>query len=310
MTQPISTTPGLIILLGSGETLPSSGTTHDYVLQRLPKSPKLRVVETPAGFEPNSQAVALKIKTFLERRLQNYKPDIALVAARKQGTSHSPDDPEITAPLYNADEILFGPGSPTYCARQLKNSLALAITAARHRLGAAILLSSASTLAFGHFTMPVYEIYKVGQDLHWQEGLNFWQPLGLDFTVIPHWNNNDGGQDLDTSRCYLGQARFQALQNLLPAEHIIVGIDEHTSLVINFGEGRCLVGGRGVVHILRGQDGQHFPAGSDFSLDLLGQWHLPDPLATGIPDEVWQEAIERQTAAQTAVPPTPTNGRS
>lgn len=67
---------GLICILGSGETLASSGKTHEYVAQRLPDEPNIVILETPAGFEPNSADVATKIKTFLERRLQNYKPQI------------------------------------------------------------------------------------------------------------------------------------------------------------------------------------------------------------------------------------------
>ena len=112
--------PGLIVLLGSGETLPSSGKTHEFVAQRLPKSPRIVVLETPAGFEPNSDAVAGKIKDFLARRLQNYKPVIDVLPARRRGTPFSPDNPDIVAPILKADEILLGPGSPTYGARQLQ----------------------------------------------------------------------------------------------------------------------------------------------------------------------------------------------
>ncbi|HSH05713.1 MAG TPA: cysteinyl-tRNA synthetase [Anaerolineae bacterium] len=291
--------PGLIVLLGSGETLPSSGKTHEYVAQQLPEAPNIRIVETPAGFEPNTAAVAGKIKTFIERRLQNYDPNVKLIPARKQGTSHSPDNVTIVKDLYYADEIMFGPGSPTYCARQLKNTAALHITAARHRLGATLFLSSASTLAFGRFTMPVYEIYKVGQDLHWQHGLNFWHPLGLDFSVIPHWNNNDGGDNLDTSRCYLGQDRFNALYAMLPPEHTILGIDEHTSIIIDLAHQCCQVMGHGAVHIIRGGQEQHFTAEAEFSLNHLGQWQRPNPISANIPDEIWTQAVtineERQT---------------
>ena len=51
-------------------------------------------------------------------------------------------------------------------------------------------------MASGRYTLPVYEIYKVGQDLHWIDGLSFFGDFGLRLSVIPHWNNNDGGQEL------------------------------------------------------------------------------------------------------------------
>ena len=66
------TKPGLIALLGSGETLPSSGKTHEYLAKALPENPKISILETPAGFELNADRVAGKIGEFLEVRLQNY----------------------------------------------------------------------------------------------------------------------------------------------------------------------------------------------------------------------------------------------
>ena len=67
-------TPGLIVLLGSGETLPSSGNTHEFVAKNLPASPKIAILETPAGFELNADKVAERIGDFLKVRLQNYAP--------------------------------------------------------------------------------------------------------------------------------------------------------------------------------------------------------------------------------------------
>ena len=63
--------PGLVVLLGSGETLPFSGKIHEFVAQRLPKHGNVAILETPAGFEPNCDQVAGKIKSYLEQRLQN-----------------------------------------------------------------------------------------------------------------------------------------------------------------------------------------------------------------------------------------------
>ena len=101
-----------------------------------------------------------------------------------------------------------GPGSPTYTARQLTGSLAYEIIQARQRTGAALVLASAATIAFGCQTMPIYEIYKAGMDLHWQPGLNYFQQFGLDLVIVPHWNNAEGGAELDTSRCFMGAGRF------------------------------------------------------------------------------------------------------
>ena len=262
-------------MLGSGETLPSSGKAHEYIAKACPDQPHIAILETPAGFEPNSAAVAGKIKEFLDRRLQNYKAKIDVLPARKRGTPFSPDNLDVLTPLLTADEVLMGPGSPTYAARQLRNSLALRLMQAGHFLGKHIFFSSASTLAVSRFTMPVYEIYKTGEDLHWKDGANFLGTFGLKTAVIPHWNNTDGGSDLDTSRCYMGQARFEKLLEMLPTDVTVIGIDEHTSLILDFELGECKVLGNGTVTVIR-EDEQVYPTGSSFSLDELGEWHLPE----------------------------------
>ncbi len=281
------------MLLGSGETMPTSGKTHEFVAKRLPNNGRITILETPSGFEPNSNLVAGKIKTYLEKRLQNYNLDIQLLPARKKGTQFSPDNPEIVAPVYQADEILLGPGSPTYCVRQLQDSLALDIIKARHRLGATLFLSSSAVLAFSTYTMPVYEIYKVGEDLHWKDGLNFTGDYGLPLIVIPHWNNTDGGDELDTSHCYLGVARFERLRNMLKPGSKIVGIDEHTSLILDFAAGACHVMGNGGVTLLDGEQAHFFDHSSSFPLNKLGEWHLPAS-GEGIASGVWQTAVRWQ----------------
>lgn len=284
-----SKNPGIVVLLGSGETLPSSGKIHEYVAGRLPPNPQIAILETPAGFEPNSAIVADKIKQFLDRRLQNYSPEIEVIAARKRGTPFSPDTPEIVEPILKADEILLGPGSPTYCVRQLQHSLALQMIAVRQRRGGTLFLSSSATLAFSRFTLPVYEIYKVGEDLHWKGGLNFFGQYGLSLVIIPHWNNQDGGQELDTSRCYMGRARFEKLLLKLPPDQTILGIDEHTAVIMDFRTGNCKVKGQNTITILR--DGKHqiIETGNHFPLDELGKWYIPDEDA-GVELAVWEKA--------------------
>ena len=294
-------TPGLVVLLGSGEALPSSGKIHEFVARRLPEKPKLVILETPAGFEPNSDLVAGKIKDFLSRRLQNYQPVIEVVPARKRGTSFSPDDPQIVSPILEADEIFLGPGSPTYGVRQLKDSLAFQMLNARHLLGGALFLSSSAPLSFGLYTLPVYEIYKAGLDLHWMDGLDFFGGYGLPLSFVTHWNNKDGGDELDTSCCYIGQARFDQLHSMLPREHTIVGIDEHTALILDFVDGICYVQGTDTITILRAGEIQVIQSGEQFSMDVLGKWQIPQD-HHAIPDNVWNAALqakaERETTAQ------------
>ena len=85
--------PGLIVLFGSGETSASGRKVFDWLLRRLPVPVRVAILETPAGFELNSPQVAGRIGEFLSHRLQNYRPQVTIVPARKRGTPFSPDDP-------------------------------------------------------------------------------------------------------------------------------------------------------------------------------------------------------------------------
>jgi hypothetical protein len=291
---------GTITLIGSGETSSTGGMIFEAIARQLAEPLCISILETPAGFETNASRVAGRIASFLKTRLRNYHPLITQVAARKKGTPLSPDSPEVIHPLYNSNLIFFGPGSPTYTVRQLQGSLAWYVLQARHRLGASLVLASAATIAFGALALPVYEIYKVGDDPHWKPGLDFFEPYGLSLVIVPHWNNREGGEDLDTSRCFIGQERFNEMQNLLPPEVTILGVDEHTAITINFQSGICRVAGRGSVHLFHGSNQQEYPARYEIPIHMLGDYHpLPTP-EIGLPPAIWQQALN--AFSQPAVP--------
>jgi hypothetical protein len=181
----VSEGPGLIVLFGSGETSASGRKVFDWLLRRLPAPVRVAILETPAGFELNSAQVAERIGEFLGHRLQNYHPQVTIVPARKRGTPFGPDEPGIAALLPGADLLFLGPGSPSYAVRQLQASLVWNTLLACHRLGAALVLTSAGAIAVSAYALPVYEIYKVGEDLHWHTGLDFFQPYGLSLVFVP-----------------------------------------------------------------------------------------------------------------------------
>jgi hypothetical protein len=280
--------PGAVALLGSGETAPACGPIYDLLAARARTPLHVAILETPAGFQPNSARVAGKVAEHLQVRLQNARPQIALLPARRRGTAHSPDDPAASAGLRGADMIFLGPGSPTYAADQLRGSLAWERAVARQRQGASIVTASAATIALGRLALPIYEIYKVGAPLHWQEGLDLFGPYGLDLAIVPHWNNAEGGADLDTSRCFMGLERYEQLLKMLPAGISVLGIDEHTGLVLDLAAGRCLVIGRGGVSIWRDGAERRHERKAEFAIDELGPFKLP-ALAAGIAPAIWEE---------------------
>jgi len=276
------------VLFGSGETTRTGGRIFEVVAQRLARLTEVAVLETPAGFEPNSAHVAGRVAEAVRQRLQDRRLDITIVPARKRGTAFSPDDPEVTRPLLSADMIFFGPGSPTYTIRQLRDSLAWHRLMACNRHGAAIVLASAAVIAIGRLSLPVYEIYKCGEDLHWREGLDFFGAYGLALVFVPHWNNTEGGRELDTSRCFMGRDRFAELLALLPSALTVVGIDERTALIVDLAEETCRVLGIGGVTVVKGSHEQYFGHSETFAVGQLGPFRYPEPVA-GIPPEVWAE---------------------
>jgi cyanophycinase-like exopeptidase len=286
---------GSILFLGSGETSSTGRILHEQVFQKYTKKKiNVAVLETPAGFEPNSDAVAKDIADFFTQKLKNFHPDVEIIPARRRDGDFSTNSEQIICGIKSADHIYLGAGSPTYLVKHLYESLALDAIHDQHELGSSVCLTSASSIAFGRWTLPVYEIFKVGMDLYWEQGLNFFSRFNLDISVIPHWNNNDGGNKIDTSRCYLGKQRVEELLTLLPSESLVLGLDEHTGLHLEFSTQTVSVLGKGSVHLIKSGQETIFTNGAKFPFSQLGDFKLPSIESTGklnsqllhIPDDI------------------------
>jgi hypothetical protein len=295
--------PGKIAFLGSGETSLAGGRIFESLVRDQKEPLHIALMETPAGFELNSAQVVGRVGEFMSTRLQNYKPVVDVVPARKKGSAFSPDDPEVLKPLLYANLIFLGPGSPTYAIRQLKDTLAWDLIRARHRLGATLIFASAATISVGAHALPVYEIYKVGQDVHVVDGLDFFGDFGLHISFVPHWNNAEGGVDLDTSRCFIGMDRFAEWCRLLPEENITFGLDEHTGVILDFEKGTCDVGGVSSISLVQNcnPEPEMHPSGTSFDLRKLGKLQIPDPIDKNIPKRAW-EMIHNAPPLEEAIP--------
>jgi len=148
-----------------------------------------------------------------------------------------------------------------------------------------LVLASAAAIAASAHALPVCEIYKVGEDLSWKLGLDRLGPYGRSVAIIPHWNNHDGGEELDTSRGFMGQARFERLLRLLPPDVDVVGIDEHTALMLDFAAGTAVAFGRGGVSWLHAETVTRLDSGASVPLASVGLTRLPEP-TEGLPDDV------------------------
>lgn len=298
-------TPGSIAFLGSGETSLAGGRIYERLARNTTSPMRVAILETPAGFELNASQVAGRVADFLRTRLSNYKAQVDVIPARKKGTAFSPDDPEILAPLLQANLIFMGPGSPTYAIRQLQNSLAWDLLRARHRLGATLVFASAATIAVGQVALPVYEIYKVGMDVFTTAGLDFFSTYQTALSFVPHWNNAEGGSDLDTSRCFMGMERFSEWFSQLPGNHTTLGLDEHSGVIFDFASQTCEVMGVSSVSLLRNGQQQIFPAGSSFAFSEIGTLTLPEEPGAGISNAAWEMALAAHETTENAAPTAP-----
>jgi hypothetical protein len=162
-----------------------------------------------------------------------------------------------------------GPGSPTYALRQWRSTPVPAALAEVVRRGCTLVLGSAATRTAGTHAAPVYEIYKVGEDPHWVEALDLVGELaGIHGVLIPHFDNAEGGTH-DTRYCYLGERRLAVMEADLPDTVGVLGVDEHTALLLDLGAGTADVAGTGTVTLPRRDGSRVFEAGTRLGLDDL-----------------------------------------
>src|SRR5258708_19019719 len=111
---------------------------------------------------------------------------------------------------------------------------------------------------------------RVGEPGQWVEGLELLAEVGLDFAVIPHYDNAQGGTH-DTRYCYMGERRLRQLEEMLPDRVGILGVAEHTAAIFDLGAGTLEVRGRGFVAVRRQGAEHRFEPGQVVGIDLLSQ---------------------------------------
>ncbi len=261
--------PRIVTLMGSGETSPTMVRTHRDILRRLgSQAGPVVLLDTPFGFQENAREIAARVESYFLESLQAAVD----VASGRLDAGPPADDrfatEQLTAKLRDARYVFSGPGSPTYALRQWAGSVVPGLLTEKLTRGGAVTFSSAAALTLGAFTIPVYEIYKAGEDPHWLDGLDVLGSVGLDVAVVPHYNNAEGGTH-DTRFCYLGERRLAAMERMLPASHVVLGVDEHTACVVDLAARTATVAGLGVVTVRRLGRSASFPAGSEVPLDEL-----------------------------------------
>lgn len=262
---------GILLLMGSGELSASMVEVHKYALSLIPKPVHAVFLDTPAGFQLNADQIAQKAVEYARERLN---VSLSVASYKNAASADFMATQQAVRSLNEANYIFSGPGSPSYAVQNWRNTFVFDALLQTLAGGGCLAFASAASLTLGRFTIPVYEIYKVGSVAHWMNGLNITGRYGLDMAIVPHWNNTSGG-DHDTRHCFIGVPRWESLANQLPDPTRTLGIDEHTACILRFAENTCEVRGKGHVTIL-GPTAQGskretavFSNGEAFSLDLL-----------------------------------------
>jgi len=265
--------PRVLVVMGSGETSPTMVTTHRELVARFgPASPRAVLLDTPYGFQENAHEISGRALEYFARSV-GLEMEVAgfpgpLAAA--PGADAPAAAAAALARLRSAGFVFSGPGSPTYALRVWRESPVPEALVAKLLHGGVVVFASAAAATLGRWALPVYEVYKVGLPPYWLDGLDLLGLLGVgaDGVVIPHYDNAEGGTH-DTRFCYMGERRLAALEILLPEGAWILGVDEHTALVVDLDSGDLAVTGRGAVTVRRRGVSRRFPAGTSAAVKAL-----------------------------------------
>ena len=261
----MSSNKGVIALMGSGELTATMVEVHKDLLSGAGGSPRAVFLDTPAGFQLNVDQISQRAVEYFRIHVQQPMT----VASFKAHDATTPYEAEQAFhELRQADYVLIGPGSPSYAVSQWRQTPIPDILAKRVEEGACLVAASAAALTVGRFTLPVYEIYKVGAELHWVEGMDLLGRFGFDLVVVPHWNNAEGGTH-DTRFCYMGEPRFRRLESLLPEDATVLGLDEHTACLLDLEKEEAVIKGIGGVTLRRNGVQTSFRKGDRLPLDVL-----------------------------------------
>jgi hypothetical protein len=267
----------VLAIIGSGETSPTMVTVHRELVSRLGlASPQAMVLATPYAFQENAADVSA--------RTQRYFADSVGLRVRVAAGTSPNADPGMAPPLIPpdkedearqaadiraADWVFAGPGSPSYALAHWQAGPVAAGLRDRVLAGDGLtVLASAAAATAGRFTLPVYEIYKAGGAPRWLDGLDLLGPLGLTVALIPHYDNAEGGR-YDTRHCYLGERRLAVMEQELGDDAAVLGVDEHTAMLIDLRTSDIEIRGRGGLTVRRSGDSVVLPAGTRVSVAEL-----------------------------------------
>ena len=256
----------ILCVMGSGETAPTMAPVHRELIERVGgDGARAVLLDTPFGFQENADELVAKAQEHFQRSIGH---PLELASLRRVEISSEVEREAAYSRVHDADYVFSGPGSPSYTLRQWRDTEIPGLLREKLERGGCVTLASAAAITLGVVSLPVYEIYKVGEPVHWLEGLDLLGTAGIRAALITHWDNAEGGTH-DTRFCYMGEGRLTQLEALLPEGAAVLGVDEHTALILDLEAGRVEVRGRGRAVVRRHGTETSLPAGTETSLAEL-----------------------------------------
>ncbi len=300
------TLPRLLVIMGSGETAPTMKVPHRRVFERLeadgtPATPIM--LDTPFGFQENAPILAQTTTKYFS---DSVSQDVAVAGLTRTDTGDTAAIESAMTAIRDANWVFAGPGSPTYALRQwqrtdLRQVLGQKLAPTEDGGGGALVFSSAAALTLGCATVPVYEVYKVGMDPWWEQGLDVLAEIGINAAVIPHYDNQEGGNH-DTRFCYLGERRLLMLEPDLPDGAFVLGIDEHTGVIMDLDADTAEVVGKGGLTLRRNGASVRVETGDTVSLDVIRSGGTTTPGASPATATTATDAAHSATIDAVAAP--------
>src|ERR1700692_1633423 len=168
--------PRLLCIMGSGETTPTMVSVHADLLSRLGSRPvPAGLLDTPFGFQENAADISERTVAYFRDHV-GFPISVSSFRNRQQATALEYET--MLARVADALYVFAGPGSPSYALRQWLGTAVPDLLAAKLRDGGWVTLASAAAVGIGMYALPVYEVYKVGEDPRWLEGLDLLSATG------------------------------------------------------------------------------------------------------------------------------------
>src|ERR1035437_6366245 len=165
--------------MGSGETAPGMTKVHRELFRRLGE---VRVVnlDTTYGFQENVPQMTQKLLDYFPTSLHVTVAPLHLTSF--EGSSEL-DRAVFHQDVRAANYVFAGPGSPSSAFAQWRP---LGLAPDLEQVlddGGTVCFASAAAVTLGAFSAPIYEIYKVGTEPYWLEGLHLTALLGVHWSV-------------------------------------------------------------------------------------------------------------------------------